>query len=60
MKRFEIVLWVVLSQAVALVFSLGMHAFAGASPWWNMYVLAGPMALGAVFFTGPRKKSGRA
>ncbi|MFB8029488.1 MULTISPECIES: hypothetical protein [unclassified Streptomyces] len=56
MKRSEIVFWVVLSQAVALAFSLAMYAFADTPTWWNMYILAGPMFLGAVFFTGSRKK----
>ncbi len=60
MKRSEIVFGVVLSQSVALAFSLAMYAFADTPTWWNMYVLAGPMLLGAAFFTGSRKRSGRA
>ncbi|MCR8945152.1 hypothetical protein NW249_23835 [Streptomyces sp. OUCMDZ-4982] len=60
MARPEIIFGVLLSQAAALAFSLAMYVFAGASTWWNLYVLAGPMALGAAFFTGFRKWSGSA
>lgn len=60
MKLPGVLATVAASQAVALVFSVAMYVGADTSSWWNVYVVAGPVHLAAVFLTGPRKPHSRA